>query len=98
MRKIRSKSGYLPNEWTVLETGEKVKALRTFKTHNISKKFGLKVPKSGLATIVKGSIGIVIGLTSPTSLSSAHVARFGRRYVLIYDYNFTNKELISLKR
>ena len=87
MRYISRKSAFLPKQWMSLSPGTKIKALKTFKTFNVSDLFGHK--KTNLqTTIKKGSTGIVMGMTSPTSLSSTHVARFGRRYVYIYDYDF----------
>jgi len=90
-----SKSALVPKKWMILKPGEKIKAVKSFTTHNVSDKFGLK-RKSIITKIKKGSIGTVMGLTSPTSLSSTYVAKFGNRYVYIYDYNFSKGELKSI--
>jgi len=98
MRRSTSKKAMVPKQWLILDSGEKIKALKTFNTHNVNKRYGLKGTKNSLSIIRKGSIGRVMGMTSPTSLSSCHVAKFGNRYVLIYDYNFDKGELKTLKR
>lgn len=93
-----SKGAIIPKMWMILRAGEKIKVLKTFRTHNVNTRYGLKGPRNGLSTIKKGSTGMVMGMTSPASLSSTHIAKFGRNYVLVYDYNFHKGELKSLGR
>jgi len=87
VRYQKSKGAYIPKEWIIMSPGEKVEVISPTTASNINELYGMRGPKSGLSKLKKGQVGTVMGMTSPTSLSSTHVVKFGKRYVYIHDYD-----------